>query len=130
MGRLAGFRYRQVTRRLRRLGFEFDRQARGSHETWWNPVTRRRTAVSLRVTLEQSRRRLPGATCMVCERLLRRARDEGADGRNLHIVVKLVFRMYRQHQDDEWPPRVLDLLDLLCLEGAMGATNEFERFER
>ena len=45
MGRLAGFRYRQVTRRLRRLGFEFDRQARGSHEIWWNPVTRRRTTV-------------------------------------------------------------------------------------
>ena len=25
MGRLAGFTYRQVTRKLRRLGFEFDR---------------------------------------------------------------------------------------------------------
>lgn len=45
MGRLAGFRYRQSTRKLRRLGFEFDRQARGSHEIWWNPVTRRRTTV-------------------------------------------------------------------------------------
>ena len=67
---------------------------------------------------------------MVCERLLIRAREEGADGMNLHLVVKLVFRMYRQHQDDEWTRRVLDLLDLLCLEGAMGATNEFERFER
>ena len=32
MGRLAGFTYRQMTRKLRRLGFEFDRQARGSHE--------------------------------------------------------------------------------------------------
>ena len=32
MGRLAGFTYRQVTRKLRRLGFAFDRQARGSHE--------------------------------------------------------------------------------------------------
>ena len=87
-------------------------------------------AFSLLVALEQSRRQLPGATCMVCERLLGRAREEGADGMNLHIVVKLVFRMYRQHQDDEWTPRVLDLLDLLCLVGAMGATNEFERFER
>ena len=28
MGRLAGFTCRQVTLRLRRLGFEFDRQAR------------------------------------------------------------------------------------------------------
>ena len=84
----------------------------------------------LLATLEQSRRRLPGATYMVCEQLLGRARDEGADGLDLHTVVKLVFRMYRQHQDDEWTPRVLDLLDLLCLEGAMGATDEFERFER
>lgn len=67
---------------------------------------------------------------MVCEQLLRRARDEGADGMDLHIVVELVFRMYRQHQNDPCPPRVLDLFDLLCLEGVMGTTNEFERFER
>lgn len=39
MGRLAGFTYRQVNHKLRRLGFEFDRQARGSHEIWWNPDT-------------------------------------------------------------------------------------------
>lgn len=34
MARLAGFSSRQVTRKLLRLGFEFDRQARGSHEIW------------------------------------------------------------------------------------------------
>jgi predicted RNA binding protein YcfA (HicA-like mRNA interferase family) len=34
MGRLAGFGYFEVARRLRRLGFEFDRQAKGSHEIW------------------------------------------------------------------------------------------------
>ena len=34
MGRLAGFTYSEVARRLRRLGFEFDRQAKGSHEIW------------------------------------------------------------------------------------------------
>ncbi|MCY3766400.1 MAG: type II toxin-antitoxin system HicA family toxin [Gemmatimonadetes bacterium] len=45
MGRLAGFTYRQLIRRLRRLGFTFDRHARGSHEIWWNPVTRRRTTI-------------------------------------------------------------------------------------
>ena len=45
MGRLAGFSYRQVVRRLRLLGFEFDRQARGSHEIWWSPGTRRRTTI-------------------------------------------------------------------------------------
>ncbi len=29
--------YRQLTRRLRKLGCEFVRQAPGSHEIWWNP---------------------------------------------------------------------------------------------
>jgi hypothetical protein len=32
MGRLAGFRYREITRKLRSLGFAFDRQVAGSHE--------------------------------------------------------------------------------------------------
>jgi len=45
MGRLAGFTCRGATQRLRALGFEFDRQARGSHEIWWNPVTRCRTTI-------------------------------------------------------------------------------------
>ena len=34
MGRLSGFKYTDVTRKLRALGFQFDRQARGSHEIW------------------------------------------------------------------------------------------------
>jgi predicted RNA binding protein YcfA (HicA-like mRNA interferase family) len=37
MGRLSGFRYRDIARRLKRLGFQFDRQATGSHEIWFNP---------------------------------------------------------------------------------------------
>jgi predicted RNA binding protein YcfA (HicA-like mRNA interferase family) len=45
MGRLAGLTADEVIRRLRRAGFIFDRQARGSHEIWWNPVTRARTTV-------------------------------------------------------------------------------------
>ncbi len=36
MGRLAGFRYRQLTKRLKKFGFVFDRQAAGSHEIWYN----------------------------------------------------------------------------------------------
>ncbi len=32
MGRLAGFRYREVAKKLRSLGFEFDRPGPGSHE--------------------------------------------------------------------------------------------------
>jgi predicted RNA binding protein YcfA (HicA-like mRNA interferase family) len=31
MGRLAGFRYREIVRKLKASGFEFDRQAAGSH---------------------------------------------------------------------------------------------------
>ena len=34
MGRLSGFRYRDVVKRLRRHGFEFGREASGSHEIW------------------------------------------------------------------------------------------------
>ena len=34
MGRLSGFKYKEVVRRLRELGFQFDRQAAGSHELW------------------------------------------------------------------------------------------------
>ena len=30
---------------LRRAGFVFDRQAKGSQEIWWHPETRARTAV-------------------------------------------------------------------------------------
>ena len=45
MGRLAGFRYREIVRRLKLLGFEFDRQAAGSHEIWFNPRTRRYTTL-------------------------------------------------------------------------------------
>jgi len=39
MGRLAGFRYRQIIKRLKKFGFEFDRQAAGSHEIWFNSTT-------------------------------------------------------------------------------------------
>ena len=45
MGRLAGFKYRQITRTLKKLGFEFNRQAAGSHEIWFNPATNRYTTI-------------------------------------------------------------------------------------
>jgi predicted RNA binding protein YcfA (HicA-like mRNA interferase family) len=45
MGRLAGFSYSEVARRLRRLGFEFDRQAKGSHEIWRHAHDGRKTTV-------------------------------------------------------------------------------------
>ena len=45
MGILSGFNYRKIVQKLRRSGFEFDRQAAGSHEIWWNPATGRRTTI-------------------------------------------------------------------------------------
>lgn len=39
MGRLAGFSYRQVIKRLKSHGFQFKRQAAGSHEIWYNEKT-------------------------------------------------------------------------------------------
>ena len=65
MGRLAGFSADEVIRKLRQAGFVFDRQAKGSHEIWWNPETRARTTVphhpgdlpegTLRAILRQAR---------------------------------------------------------------------------
>lgn len=45
MGRLAGFRYRDIVKKLKRLGFQFHRQAAGSHEIWVNPATNRYTTI-------------------------------------------------------------------------------------
>ncbi len=36
---------KDVIRKLRRAGFIFDRQAKGSHEIWYNPETHRRVTV-------------------------------------------------------------------------------------
>ncbi len=36
MGRLSGFGYRDVVKRLKANGFSFHRQAAGSHEIWKN----------------------------------------------------------------------------------------------
>ena len=45
MGRLAGFKNRKVVKRLKKLGFVFDRQAAGSHEIWYSSVTDRYTTI-------------------------------------------------------------------------------------
>ena len=45
MGRLAGFRYRAVVKRLKSFGFAFDRQAAGSHEIWFSAQADRYTTV-------------------------------------------------------------------------------------
>jgi predicted RNA binding protein YcfA (HicA-like mRNA interferase family) len=45
MGRLSGFKYRQIVKRLKAFGFEFDRQAAGSHELWYNEQADRYTTI-------------------------------------------------------------------------------------
>jgi predicted RNA binding protein YcfA (HicA-like mRNA interferase family) len=45
MGRLTGFRYREIARKLKACGFEFDRQAAGSHEIWFSSRTNRYTTL-------------------------------------------------------------------------------------
>ena len=45
MGRLAGFSYRGIVKRLKGLGLQFHRQAAGSHEIWFNPASRRYTTI-------------------------------------------------------------------------------------
>ena len=45
MGRLSGFRYRDIIKILKKFGFEFHRQAAGSHEIWFSPVSNRYTTI-------------------------------------------------------------------------------------
>ena len=45
MGGLSGFRYRDITKRLKKFGFIFDRQAAGSHEIWHNSTSDRYTTI-------------------------------------------------------------------------------------
>jgi len=45
MGRLSGFRYREIAKRLKEFGFAFDRQAAGSHEIWHNEQSDRYTTI-------------------------------------------------------------------------------------
>ena len=45
MGRLAGFSYQQITKKLKKVGFVFNRQAAGSHEIWYNLKTDRYTTI-------------------------------------------------------------------------------------
>lgn len=86
-------------------------------------------------TLTQSRQRLPGVTCAVCEKFLDRFSDEARDIRtsrigDAHFAIELVFRTYQQHRQDEWTARTLDLIDRLCLEGIHGLDDGFRDFER
>ena len=100
--------------------------SRAFHEgsSWW-----------LLRTLEQSLSRLPGTTCLVCEKFLDRFAGEARDVRTRGVgdaftVAKLIFRTYQQHQNDEWTSRSLALIDHLCLEGLGDAGSYLDQFER
>jgi predicted RNA binding protein YcfA (HicA-like mRNA interferase family) len=45
MTKLPAFTAREVIKKLKKAGFVFDRQAKGSHEIWYNPTTKRRTTI-------------------------------------------------------------------------------------
>lgn len=45
MGRLSGITYRILSKKLRGFGFEFFREAKGSHEIWHNSNTGRYTTI-------------------------------------------------------------------------------------
>ena len=90
---------------------------------------------SILTLLEESRQRLPGITCLVCERHLERFANESRNLQFAHaadprMMSTLLFRTYQQHQKDKWGKRALDLIDRFCLEGLAGASEHFEQFER
>ena len=45
-------KYEELTRKLRRLGIAFRRQASGSHEIWWNPDRKLYTIIPRHPTRE------------------------------------------------------------------------------
>jgi len=45
MGRLSGFTCREVTRKLKKVGFEFYRTGKGDHEIWFNPHNHLKTTI-------------------------------------------------------------------------------------
>jgi predicted RNA binding protein YcfA (HicA-like mRNA interferase family) len=45
MEKLGGFRYRDIIKRLKAFGFDFHRQAAGSHEIWFCERTNRYTTI-------------------------------------------------------------------------------------
>ena len=105
-------------------------------ESYCNSLAYRDDPSPLLRALEESRERLPGITCVVCEKFLDAQRQDGQSIRDRHAwqigtIAKLVFRTYQQYQGDpDWTCRSLSLIDRLCLETTGGAQPELEKFER
>lgn len=53
MGRLSGFSYQKVTQKMKKLGFEFYRTAKGDHEIWFNPETKQKTTMPHHKTIKE-----------------------------------------------------------------------------
>ena len=90
---------------------------------------------SLLSTLEGSVERLPGVVCDVCEIFLKRFGPEARDIRTHRAldgynVSKLIFRVYHQHQKEEWGSRSLDVIDRLCQEGVGEVMTQLQQFDR
>jgi predicted RNA binding protein YcfA (HicA-like mRNA interferase family) len=73
MGRLSGFKYREVARKLRSFGWIYDRPGPGSHEVWRHPDTGRRVTLPhhARDMAEGTLRAILRETCIEVEEFLR-----------------------------------------------------------
>jgi predicted RNA binding protein YcfA (HicA-like mRNA interferase family) len=56
MTRLPSITARDVIKKLKKAGFVFDKQAKGSHEIWYNPITKRRTTIPNKTFLKFERK--------------------------------------------------------------------------
>ena len=55
--------YLELTRKLRRLGCEFRRQAKGGHEIWWPPERRGNSRIAPTYTISHHRAKdIPNGT--------------------------------------------------------------------
>lgn len=90
---------------------------------------------SILYALEESSHRLPGITHMVCEKFLERFSNEARNiatqrSADVHLIIKLILRLYHQHQQDEWGSKCIDLIDLMCLEGIDDIRTNLDEYER
>lgn len=85
--------------------------------------------------LERSTHRLPGMTIFVCEKLILSLSEtpnefERSRAAEVYKVSKLVFRIYHQHQHDEWGSKSLDLIDLMNQERIGDINRGMKEYER
>ena len=86
-------------------------------------------------TLVESVELLPGIVCMACEQFLKRFGREASDIRTHRAadgyrIPNLAFRVYHQHQRNEWASRALDVIDQLCEQGVGETFSELNAYDR